>query len=184
MSDASLDTLTASASSEPGQITRSPGEQFLRLNLQPDTTALLPIRQTTEVLKIAIDQIVPIPHMPPWVIGVYNWRGEILWMVDLAHLCGLTPWYQQINHRSTHSAVVLQIYNPQLPSTRQKGQLGLVVNAVETIEWCSPEVIQPPPPTALNTDIASFLQGYWWKTDDQMFAILDGASILQAMPQP
>lgn len=179
----SPDTQLATTSQEAGQLARSMGEQFLRLSLPASTTALLPIQQTTEVLPISTEQIVSIPHMPAWVMGVYNWRGEILWMVDLGHLCGLSPWYQQTNSRSTYAAVVLQIYNPNFPTTRLKGQLGLIVNAVETIEWCQPDLIQPLPPAAMNSAIAPFLQGYWWKTDDEMLAILDGTAILQAMPQ-
>ncbi|HEY9652883.1 MAG TPA: chemotaxis protein CheW, partial [Coleofasciculaceae cyanobacterium] len=70
----------------------SASEQFLRFHLLPNTTALLPIEQLTEVLTISRDQVVPIFHMPPWVMGVYNWRGEILWILDLGHLIGLTPW--------------------------------------------------------------------------------------------
>ncbi len=66
-------------------------EQFLRFHLVPDTTLMLSITQLTEVLTIPVGQIIPIPHMPAWVMGVYNWRGEILWMVDLGQLVGLTP---------------------------------------------------------------------------------------------
>ncbi|GBF83604.1 chemotaxis signal transduction protein [Aphanothece sacrum FPU3] len=68
---------------------RSSLEQFLRFDLVPDTTLMLPVAQLTEVLTVPLGQIVPIPHMPPWVMGIYNWRGEILWMVDLGHLLGL-----------------------------------------------------------------------------------------------
>ena len=70
-------------------------KQFLRFFLHPDTNLMLPIKQITEVLKIQFGQIVPIPQMPAWVMGVYNWRGNILWMIDLGHLVGLNSWYQQ-----------------------------------------------------------------------------------------
>ena len=84
-------------------------EQFLRLHLVPDMTVLLPVRSLTEVLTIPVSQIVPIPHMPAWVMGIYNWRGDILWMVDLGHLCGLTPWYQKATSITIHPSVVLQV---------------------------------------------------------------------------
>src|ERR671932_579685 len=91
-------------------------EQFLRFHLLPDTTVLLPIQQLTEVLTIPKGQIIPIFQMPPWVMGAYNWRGEVLWMVDLGHLVGLTPWHQQANITSAHTAIVLQA-----SSSRTKG---------------------------------------------------------------
>jgi positive phototaxis protein PixI len=154
-------------------------EQFLRLHL-PDTTALLSVHQLTEVLTIPSTQIVPMPHMPAWIMGIYNWRGEILWMVDLGHLCGFIPWYQQPIRTSVHAVAVLQVRDPSSLSTKHD-RLGLVVNAVEDIEWCDPAAIQPLPST-ITSELAQFLRGYWWKTDDDMLAILDGAAIIQAMP--
>ncbi len=81
--------------------------QFLRFQLDPHTKAMLPIDHITEVLKIPFGQIVPIPQMPAWVMGVYNWRGEILWMVDLAHLIGLNSWYQHQGNLLHQTAIVL-----------------------------------------------------------------------------
>ncbi|NET33488.1 MAG: chemotaxis protein CheW, partial [Cyanothece sp. SIO1E1] len=135
-------------------------------------------------LTIPTGQIVPIAHMPAWVMGVYNWRGEILWMVDLGHLGGLKPWYQQGINLSAYTAVVLHAGAGKTSSPQSKSQmLGLVVNRVEDIEWCDPGVIQPPPESAEIPALAEFLRGYWWKSNDEMLAVLDGKAILAAMPQ-
>jgi positive phototaxis protein PixI len=184
----------ASSASDPQSLMRqqdlaaaspsSQSQEFLRLHLVPDTTALLPVKQLTEVLTVSIGQIVPIPHMPAWVMGVYNWRGEILWMVDLGHLCGLTPWYEQDTNISTYSAVVLQAVGTQTTSVWARSQmLGLVVNQIEDMEWCDPALIQPLPHSTLTPKLAPFLYGYWWKSNDDMLAILDGEAILAAMPK-
>src|ERR687886_831374 len=125
-------------------------EQFLRFHLLPNTTALLPIQQLIEVLTIPTGQIVPISHMPPWVMGVYNWRGEILWMIDLGHLVGLTPWHQQDNSTSACTVIVLQSHANQSRDTNIKSlMLGLVVNLVEDIEWCNPDLMQSPPSSTM-----------------------------------
>lgn len=90
-------------------------EQFLRFHLLPDTTVLLPIQQLTEVLTIPRSQIVPIFQMPTWVMGAYNWRGEVLWIVDLGYLVGLTP--------GTNGQTILQLiprsYSKHRPKTQQ-----------------------------------------------------------------
>ena len=154
-------------------------EQFLRLHLIPDTTALLPIQQLTEVLTIPIDQIVPIAHMPSWVMGVYNWRGEILWMVDLGHRIGLPPWHQQAIGISNHTAVVLNISSDQRTSTNSTSQMvGLVVNRVEDIEWCNPDDIQSPPTAAVSPEVAPFLRGYCLKSTGEIFTVIDGKAIM------
>ncbi|MDJ0704292.1 MAG: chemotaxis protein CheW [Leptolyngbyaceae cyanobacterium MO_188.B28] len=159
-------------------------QQFLRLQMVSDMTALLPVPQLTEVLTMPTSQVVPIPHMPPWVMGVYNWRGEILWMVDLGHLCGLSPWYEQPLRRSTHKAVVLRESDDMIAANTNKVKmLGLVVNEVEDIEICDPKSIQAPLSSAVTPELAPLLRGYWWKSNGDMLVFLDGSAIFEAMPK-
>ncbi len=163
----------------------SANEQFLRFHLLPDTTALLPMAQLTEVLTIPRGQIVPIFHMPPWVMGAYNWRGEILWMVDLGHLVGLTPWHQQTSRASVFTAIVLQARSGRATPTNVKSQMiGLVVNRVEDIEWCNTDLIQSPPSSTVTPSLVPFLRGYWLKSDDEILPVIDGKAIIAAMPKP
>ncbi len=159
-------------------------KQFLKFHLEPETQVMLPLADVTEVLKIPLGKIVPIPQMPPWVMGVYNWRGEILWTVDLGHLIGLHTWYQQKKNNTNYSVIVL--------SSGRKGQkkgssstvsLGLIVTQVEDIEWCNPDLIQSPPASAVTTELAPFLQGYFLQPDGQMILVLNGNSIISAMPK-
>lgn len=162
----------------------STNEQFLRFHLLPDTTALLPMEQLTEVLTIPRSQIVPIFQMPPWVMGAYNWRGEILWMVDLGHLLGLTPWYQQGMSTSAFNAVVLQAdTNSTASRNRKSHKLGLVVNRVEDIDWCDPNSIKPPPSSSVTPHLMPFLRGYWLKPNGDMLLLLNGQAIIAAMPR-
>lgn len=160
----------------------SSGEQLLRCHLMPDALITLPVIQLTEVLKIPMGQITPIPHLPAWVMGVYNWRGEVLWMVDLGHLLGFTPWHQQATSTSYYTAAILHT-----ESSRTRGEdrhmLGLVVSQVQDIEWCNPDQIQSPPPSAVTPELAPFLRGYWLKSSGEMLACLDGNAILAAMPK-
>ena len=157
-------------------------EQFLRLHLIPDTTAILPIQQLVEVLAIPMGEIVPIAHMPPWVMGVHNWRGEILWMVDLGHRIGLPPWHQQGMGISNHTGVVLQLRYGQTNSTHNNSQMvGLVVNRVEDIEWCNPDEIQSPPSGTTTPQIAPFLRGYWVNSTGEILTVIDGRAIMEGM---
>ncbi|HBB31285.1 MAG TPA: chemotaxis protein CheW [Cyanobacteria bacterium UBA8803] len=183
MPNSSLSPLETPAVSSQSSLRAS--EQFLRFHLLPDTTALLPIEQLTEVLTIPRGQIVPIFQMPAWVIGAYNWRGEVLWMVDLGHLVGLTPWHQEAVSASTYTALVLQASANSATSVSAKNQmLGLVVNRVEDIEWCNPDLIQSPPSSSVTPELVPFLRGYWLKSNGEMLVLLDGKAIIAAMPKP
>ena len=164
--------------------TTLPGQQFLRLYLVPETKVLLPIEQLTEVLTIPIGQIVPIPHLPAWVMGVYNWRGEILWMVDLGKLVGLTPWHQQSVNSSSYICVVLNGEVADSQSSNSQAQIGLVVSKVEDLEWCDPNLVQELPSSMMAKELASFLQGYWLKPNGEMLVVLDYEAVMAAMPQP
>ena len=150
--------------------------QQLKFKLYPDTSAMLPIEQITEVIKLQGVQITPIPQMPSWVMGVYNWRGDILWMLDLGHLLGLDSWYGHQHDRASHAAIVL---SPNRQA-KEKICLGLVVAKVEDLENCEPTAIQ----AAVNTDsrLTSFLRGYWLKPSGEMVLALDGQAIAAAMP--
>ena len=172
--DSSTDLATADAT-----------EQLLRLHLLPNTTALLPVGQLTEVLKIPIGQIIPMPHMPDWVMGIYNWRGEILWMIDLGSLAGLMPWYRRAMSASTYAAIVLDA-NSNKGQTNDTGNriLGLVVNRVEDIEWCNPNLIQSPPSSEVNNGLIQFSRGCWLTAEGEMRTVLDGEAIFAAMPKP
>ncbi|AFY77719.1 MAG: chemotaxis protein CheW [Hydrococcus sp. C42_A2020_068] len=179
MSDAFLRDLGQTASGSGG---RGREEQFLRFYLEPDTKVMLPVAQLTEVLTIPLGQIIPIPHMPAWVMGVYNWRGEILWMVDLGQLVGLTPWHQQSFKGSTYRAFVLKSAGKS--ETAAKSQtLGLVISRVDDIEWCDPAQIQSPPASAVEPGLAPFLRGFWVKPDGEILVALEGEAIMAAMPK-
>lgn len=172
-------------SGKPSPSTNKRGreEQFLRFYLEPDTKVMLSVAQLTEVLTISLGQIIPIPHMPAWVMGAYNWRGEILWMVDLGHLVELTPWHQQTQRSATYKALVLRSFSGE--STATKSQvLGLVIGRVEDIEWCNPEDIQSPPASTVAPGLSPFLRGFWVKPDGDIIVTLEGDAIMAAMPKP
>ncbi len=203
-------TLAESTETSAPELTAVAGQQFLRFRLLPDSTALLPVHQITEVLTIPLSQIVPIPHMPAWTMGVYNWRGEILWIVDLGHLVGLTPIYQQINRSkqhlisdesnslsestqlapTTYTAIVIHSKQPGLRKQRVGSQitgrkmLGLAITQVEDMEWCDPNLIQSPFQTSVNPELELFLQGYLVKNDGEMLIVIDGDSIFTRMSNP
>ncbi|WP_019508930.1 chemotaxis protein CheW [Pleurocapsa sp. PCC 7319] len=181
MSDQSLKSSLLTAGEELSSQTEE--EQFLKFRLHPNSQVMLPIKQITEVLKIQFGQIVPIPQMPSWVMGVYNWRGDILWMVDLGNLIGFPAWHQNEINSSNQTAIVL---SPNKENNRSHVEsnidLGLVVAHVEDIELCDLAKIQPSPSSMLTPQLEPFLQGYWLK-EDEIILVLDGRAIITAMPK-
>lgn len=157
-------------------------EQFLRLQIGAEIPVLFPIQQIAEVLIVPDSQVMPIPHLSASVMGVHNWRGEILWVVDLGHLCGFQPWHELPLHRSAHAAVILNLAQLSTHSRFAKGQmLGLVVQHIEEIEQFALDTVQPLPPVPVPAPLAQFSAGYWQKPDQTVLAILDSAALLSAL---
>lgn len=161
-------------------------EPFLRFHLSPQTTALLPLCCSVEVLNIFRKEIVPIFFMPAWVTGVYNFRGEILWMIDLGHLLGLMPYHHQPAVGANVTTIVLNgalnnVTNDAAHSMANikahNAMLGCIVSQLEAIEYCDTQQIQP-----TNAATLPFVQGYWLKPNQEMLPVLDVAAILSAMP--
>lgn len=173
--------------SEPTfQAAETPTEEFLRLRIDPNASVLFPLQQLTEVLSIPENQIMPIPHMPAWMMGIYNWRGEILWVADLGYLCGFTPWYQSPTHRSTYSAVVLHLIDDASQSTSSQATaksqfLGLVVQQIEEMEECRSNEIHLLSPVSIPPRLTELAASYWQKPDGNVLPVLDGKRLLNTI---
>lgn len=143
---------------------------------------LLPVEHLVEILSVPVGQVVPMFNLPMWISGVYNWRGEILWIVDLGHLLGLTPWYQQTGYGAKHTVVVLDRPHSQKLRREERSPLGLVVNLADGMTAGDLESLRSNPTAAhqqVLTKAASFIRGYL-PTDD--VPVLNGEAVLAAMP--
>jgi len=177
------------ASSAPNSIISPKGrgseQQFLHFFLEPDSEAMLQVAQLTEVLTVPLGQIVPIPHLPAWTMGVYNWRGEILWVVDLGHLLGLTPWHRQVSSRSNYQVIILNggQEDNRRSSPDRNSLLGLVVSQVKDIETLDTNMIQSIPSASVSSQLVPYLRGFWVDSQNNMFVVLEGRAIIERVKQ-
>ncbi|GAA6620968.1 chemotaxis protein CheW [Scytonema sp. NUACC26] len=102
--------------------------KFLRFPLDSQNSALISLEEVAEVIKVNIVDILPIPEMPNCILGICNWRGEMLWLIDISHI---------INYAApviaTPIAIVVQV-NQQA--------VGLVVERVNDVEVHDLEQLQ------------------------------------------
>ena len=106
-------------------------QRLLRFPLGLQDSALLPLEQIAEILRVNLAEILPVPEMPDCVLGICNWRGEMLWLVDLNHLVGFVP----ISLAATSPIAMVVQVNDQ--------PVGLVVQQVNDIELHELEKLQP-----------------------------------------
>ena len=145
--------------------------QFLTFSLTPENQAMLPTAQVAEVLNLDPSQIVPIPDMPAGVMGVCNWRGQVLWLVDLAYILGLGAIFAQDLHYAKHPVLIIRHNNKFL---------GLAVNKIGNLMACDTSKIQPTPTIAMPQMQVLYLclKGQIIDGEGKDMLILDGNVII------
>jgi chemotaxis signal transduction protein len=110
-----MGTAMVSQSSErrSGVRSRRVGAVYLSFLLDEQTPALISTQHSHEVMDISADQITAMPAMAAGILGLFNHRGHIFWIVDLPQTLGLEPLAVDID---TYSVIVLRV--PVQPSER------------------------------------------------------------------
>ena len=157
------------------------GEQYLRFRLYPKTIALLPIQYLAEIATVDYSTVIPVPGMPTWISGIYNWRGTILWIADLGYLLGLTPWQDQPTITDTHSIAILRSPDDSGPLPLN---IGAIVHAVEDINFYDSDTIDTPTTSAEPSPMTAFLQGTLPDPQtNESLTVLNGAAIFHHLAQ-
>ena len=139
----SLETLTSE------QLPPQKGQRLLRFPLANDS-ALLPLEQIEEIIGVNLTQILPGPEMPSCVLGIANWRGEMLWFVDLNHLIGFPSLLEHKQVLKPPVAIVIEV-NDQ--------NLGLVVQQVNDIELHDLQQLRTTAPGLFPAKLMPFVLG-------------------------
>jgi positive phototaxis protein PixI len=170
-------------------------QQFLRFSIQPGLMALIEIDRVVELVNIPISRVVPMPHLPPAVRGVYNWRGDILWIVDLAVLLGGGMEVSR-RYRSLQPIVILgsdavaadrtpapagQAWRSPFAATadyQADTAIGVIVEEIVEIEWCDLDLISSNLPTNLDPELSKWVRGIWESPTGENVLVLDAPAIL------
>ncbi|MEH1835207.1 MAG: chemotaxis protein CheW [Nostoc sp.] len=146
-------------------------EKFLSFNLGVRDTAVISLQHITEVLQVSLPEICSVPEMPSSVLGIYNWRGEMLWLIDLEAMLGYPPISQRPNLLSRMMGIVLE----------NKGKyLGLLVRELIDIEWLDTKQMKPAISELFYPQISPCLQGYFINDLEEIILSLDATTIIQA----
>jgi positive phototaxis protein PixI len=145
--------------------------KFLSLHLGAKDTAVISLEQITEVFQVSLTDICGVPQMPNCVLGIYNWRGEMLWLVDLEEMLGYAPILQAANSLSSLMAIVLE---------REGKHLGLLVRSLMDIESLDINQMKPASVELFYPGMTPFLKGYFINSAEEMLLNLDATAIIQS----
>jgi positive phototaxis protein PixI len=146
------------------------GQKFLSFQLADKDTAVIPIDYITEVFPMSLTEICGVPEMPDCLLGIYNWRSEMLWLLDLEDMLGYTA-IDGSNSQLTMMTIVI----------RYEGKsLGLVVRKLLDIEWLNTEQMNLPDATLFRPQASPWVNGYFINDLGEMVIKLDATAIIQS----
>lgn len=108
-------------------------EQFLTFYLAAEEYAV-PVLRVKEILEYQV--VTRVPYTPPWVRGVFNLRGSVVPVVDLAVKLGLG----EAPIAKTSCIVILEVDLKDEPLV-----IGVIVNSVSQVIDLTPADVQPVP---------------------------------------
>jgi positive phototaxis protein PixI len=145
-------------------------QKFLSFALGAKDTAVISLEQITEVVQIPLTEICGVPQMPNCVVGIYNWRGEMLWLVDLEEMLGYPPLLQGSNFLSKMMALVLE---------NEGKYLGILIRQLIDIDWLDTQQMKQPGGEVFYPEMTPFLRGYFINNSEQMMFNLDASAMVQ-----
>ncbi|MGV0106368.1 chemotaxis protein CheW [Nostoc sp. DSM 114160] len=147
-------------------------QRFLRFPLNGKVNGLLPLADLRGVIQVALTEILPVPQVAEFLLGIMNWRGEAIWILDLAGLLGATHWCRRESVRNSGMAMLVQVQNQTV---------GLLVEQVNTIEVYDPQERLAISTSMLPARLGSFLQGYFVDSQGSPLMLIDTHVVIQAL---
>lgn len=142
------------------------GDIFLQVQLDDRTTAVIPMLQTQEAIILPTSRISVIPNLPSPVLGLFNRRSSLLWLVDLPEILGLEPVDRHVNN---YDVALLKV--GQTP-------LAVAVRSIRGVARFAKEEIVPPIGN-VNPAFKPYLSG-WILQDQQLILVLNAESIINS----
>lgn len=116
-SDDAPDAAGASASERDGEL-------CLRFDVPSGNEFALAASGVREVMSVYFDRITPIPNASPFLLGTYNWRGQVIWVADLGQFLG----DRVLVNTNQNEVSVLIVEDRELI-------MGFAVHTVANTEW-------------------------------------------------
>jgi positive phototaxis protein PixI len=155
--------ITASPTRKSAKTT---GEMFLRFQLDRQTSAVVPMLQTQEAIVLPAGRVSVIPNLPSSVLGLFNRRSSLLWLVDLPEILGLEPI-----DRHSHSYDIVLLKAGETP-------LAVAVRSIQGVVRIVQEDIESPI-GSFNPAFTPYLRG-WILQEKELVLVLEPEAIINA----
>ncbi len=128
---------------------------------------LFPLANLQEIFSVNLTQVTLVPGLDSYVMGIYNWRGSLAWLIDLQELLTTEP----TNFKENCLCLL----------TPLKGQyLGMVIDRVAGIRNFFTDELQSVTVEMIDPIGTNFIQGYFLDEQNQPLFLLDPQGIINS----
>lgn len=146
------------------------GERFLKFPLNQEINALLPLRELQEIINVNLQNLLPLPEVKEFALGIINCRGQAIWLLDLANLIGGNHWFRDAKVKDAGMAILLK---------NEDEMIGFLVETVTEISTLDPQKKSPLLESMIPEEWGAFFSGYFLDFDNNPLILLDLKAILK-----
>jgi chemotaxis signal transduction protein len=138
--------LASSPITEPEQSIR-----FLRFYLNQQDTALVALDDIQSIFRIAPQQILPVPNLANHVLGIYHYRGTLVWLIDFSQQIGFDSCLSLCGASGVLTAIAI-------PTNQDL--FAIVVPRIATIETHEAKMLHPADSALFPSRLLPFISTY------------------------
>jgi len=152
----------------PEDVLPESGETYLECHIDRFNRAIVPMALVQEVIIVRAKNIVPVPNMPSYMLGLVSSHSRIYWTVDLAQMLGLQPI--QVNTHACSVAILrIEPMYLAIAATEIKGVIKLASESIESQLQTS---------RAVSNDSMPYLKGFILNSETKLH-LLDVEALLK-----
>lgn len=144
--------------------------QYLSIEVNQTLQTILSTHDLDEVITLDYQKILQIPGMPTVIVGIFQWHGEIIWLIDIAYLMGFNPLLSTGYNQEKFRVVKVKYQDKYLGILVQK--IGNLIN-VET------KNITLVKQKKANSLLEKFIKGICKNSAGEKMMIIDIEKIIQ-----
>lgn len=137
----------------------------LRFDLNSQPGLAFAAASVVEVVELNTSQVTTVPNASPTLVGTFNLRGEILWVLDLEYCL-----YRRLFRGSGTSFPVVVIRDGDY-------LLGLAVQTIQGMTWLDKYQVEAVRPETIPPALAPLVRGH---SPAANLLILDAAAVFRA----
>ncbi|AMA07871.1 chemotaxis protein CheW [Picosynechococcus sp. PCC 73109] len=149
--------------------------QYIGILLADGFRAMVPTAQLVETINVELGHIVQMPDLPPAVVGVCGWRGDVLWLVDLAYALRLPPLLAGDYGRS--QCHVLRV-------TVNHQTFGILVAEVQHLIRGDRLELLPGPPGQIPPEVSALVAGQFRTASGETILSINLEALLDHLKSP